>query len=145
MIAAVVERLQGAGWLRRVETLAELAALTAPPPAARLPAAYVMPVGSRPGANAVMGAVRQRVQETIAVILMAQNLRDAQGAAATMDVVELYTRTRGLLVGWTPDPAWEQLVLGPARLLGFSGGIVTWQETYSSAYLQRGTMEARHA
>jgi len=120
-----------------VEGVAEFAALSAPPPRHLLPAAYVMPGGSRPGPNTLATGLRQRVEETIQIVLLSSSLRDARGEAATLALDELYRQLRAALVGFVPRPAWEPLLLGPARPLPFEDGVVAWAETYTSAWLLR--------
>jgi hypothetical protein len=139
MIAEVIARLQTTVMppLKLVQGAVEYAALTAPPPAARQPAAYVMPLGGTPGPNTLAGHIRQRMQESIGVVILLGNLRDVRGDAA-MDAIEpVYRAVRAALVGFVPDPAYEAFLLGPARLLDFADGVIAWQESFSTAYQQR--------
>jgi hypothetical protein len=139
MMTLVVERLRATCMppLLLVDSAIEYAALQAPPPAARQPAAYVLPTGTRPGPNAVATTVRQRVEESVAVVLIDSNLRDYRGGQAAADLGALLAAVRTALVGWTPATGWEQTLLGPGRLLSFAGGVVAWQETFTSAHLLR--------
>jgi hypothetical protein len=140
MIAEVIDRLRTTvPELRLVLGAAEYAALTAPPPVASQPAAYVMPLGSAPGQNQLATGIRQRVQETVGVVLLVGNLRDARGGAAVSDLEALYTLVRGALVGWVPQPGWEAMQLAPARLLDFASGLAAWQETFTTAHQIRAT------
>lgn len=140
MIAAVIDRLRRAvPELRLVEGAVEYAALKAPPPAARRPAAYVMPLGAEPGGNQLATGIRQRVQETVGVVILTGNLRDARGGAAVEDLEHLFRVVRAMLVGWVPEPGYEAMQLGPARLLDFEAGVVAWQESFTTAYQQRAT------
>lgn len=131
-------RVSAGSALRLVEQVAEWSRLDAPPPDASLPAAYVLPLGSQPGPNAVATGVRQRVQETFGVVLVLRNLRDARGGAATADITQLRDLVRVSLVGWQPGPEWEPVLLGSGRLLAANAGLVTWQDTYTTAVLLRG-------
>lgn len=139
MIAEVIDRLRERCLppLRLVDGAAEWAALQAAPPAARQPAAYVMPLGGVPGANGLVTGSRQRMAETVAVAIVTSNLRDAQGAAAVQDLEPIYRAVRDALVGFEPEPGYEPMLLGPARLLDVSDGVVVWQETFTTAYQHR--------
>ncbi|MBX9702384.1 MAG: hypothetical protein K2X74_23300 [Acetobacteraceae bacterium] len=148
----MIDRLRAAcmvpvGPLRLVEGAAEWAALDAPPPLAKMPAAYVLPLGASPGPNGLVNATRQRVEETVAVVLVTSKLTDARGAAAASTIEDAWQAVRAALVGWTPgsgpgggapDPVWEPTLLGPAALLDFTDGVLAWRETYTSAYQLRG-------
>jgi hypothetical protein len=139
MIAEVIARLEATCKppLKLVQGAVEYAALAAPPPVARQPAAYVMPLGGSPGANTLAGSIRQRMQESVGVVVLLGNLRDARGDAA-MDAIEpVYRAIRTALVGFVPEPGYEAMQLGPARLLDFADGVIAWQESFSTAYQQR--------
>lgn len=141
MIAEVIRRLEQQAMppLKLVDGAAEYAALKAPPPTARQPAAFVMPLGATPGGNNVATGIRQRVQETVGVVILVGNLRDARGAAATGDLETIYRRVRAALVGFVPEDGYEAMQLGPAQLLDFAGGVAAWQETFITAHQLRAT------
>ncbi len=140
MIAEVIARLDAVCKppLKLVQGAIEYAALKGPPPAARQPAAYVMPLGGRPGSNNLAIGSRQRVQETVGVVLLLGNVRDDRGEAAAAGIEPVYRAVRAALVGWVPEPGYEAMLLGPAGLLDVTDGVVAWQESFTTAYQQRG-------
>lgn len=50
----------------------------------------------------------------------------------------LIAATRGVLLGWLPDPAWWPLELSRGRLLSAQDGRAHWQDEYRAAYLLSG-------
>jgi hypothetical protein len=122
--------------LKMVEGAAEWAGLSTPPPAARTPCAYVLPASFEPGQNGLAGgAVRQNVTRTAAVMIVASNLRDARGAAAAMDLDALLGAVITALHGWKPSEAETAMLLGAGELLDASGGLVVWQQQFTSERL----------
>lgn len=119
--------------LKMVEGVAEWAALTSPPPAARRPCGYVFPMMLDPGPNLLAaGGFRQRITQTIGVAICASNLRDARGEAAIGDIDVLLPAVCGALFGWKPEGQESPLLLGPGKLLDASGGLVVWQQLFRS-------------
>lgn len=119
--------------LKMVEGAAEWAALEAPPPTARRPCAYVLPMTLDPGSNLLAaGGFRQRITQTVAVAICASNLRDARGEAAMGDIDVLLPAVAGALFGWKPEGQESPLLLGPGKLLAASGGLVVWQQLFRS-------------
>ena len=144
MMSLAIARLRAtcltpSGPLRLVDGAAEYAALDAPPPMAKMPAAYVIPLSSSPSDNNLVNAVRQRVEETIGVLILAAKLTDPRGSAAAMAVDGVIDAVRGAMVGWVPATGWEQTLMGDAGLVDFDDGVVAWRETFRSAYQLRGT------
>lgn len=122
--------------LRKVEGAAEWSGLATPPPAARTPCAYVLPASLEPGANGLAGgSVRQSVAQTVAVMIIASNLRDARGEAAAKDLDALLMQVIDTLHGWKPSDADTALLLGAGELLDASGGLVVWQQQFTSERL----------
>lgn len=135
MIDLVVARLRAnATTLKLVEPAAEYAALKAPPPAARQPAAYVIPQRDTAGRNNVIGAVRQRVGASFGVIIMLGNLRDARGGQAVADIDAVKADVRAALLGWTPQTGWEPVLMGAGSLIDIDQGVLVWMESFSTAY-----------
>lgn len=124
------------GTLRMVEGAAEWAGLATSPPAARTPCAYVLPASFEPGPNGLAGgAVRQAVQQTVAVMIVVSSLRDARGEAAVQALEPVFLAVVTALHGWKPSPADTALLLGAGELLDASGGLVVWQQQFTSERL----------
>lgn len=120
---------QTAAVFKAVEGLAELAALSGPPIVK--PAAYVFPLREDAEPNESIGRYSQKLDVTIGVMIFAQNLRDATGAAALEDIGLLRLAVRDVLFGWTP-PGWQPLQLGSGALVDASGGVIQWQDSFST-------------
>ena len=122
--------------LKMVQGAAEWSGLTTPPPAARTPCAYVLPASFEPGPNGLAGgAVRQLVQQTIAVMIVVSSLRDARGEAAVQALEPAFLAVITALHGWKPSAADTALLLGAGELLDASGGLVVWQQQFTSERL----------
>lgn len=122
--------------LKMVEGAAEWSGLKRPSPAARTPCAYVLPASFEPGPNGLAGgAVRQSVARTVAVLIVASNLRDARGDAAAQDLDELLGQVITTLHGWKPSASDTALLLGAGELVDASGGLVVWQQQFTSERL----------
>lgn len=122
--------------LKMVQGSAEWAGLDQPPPAARTPCAYVLPATLSPGANGLAGgAIRQNVVRTAAVLIVINNLRDARGDAAMADLDTVLTAVITALHGWKPSAVDTAMLLGPGALREASGGLVVWQQQFTSERL----------
>lgn len=141
MIEAIRERLAAMDppLLRTIDTAAEYAALEAPPPAARCPAAYVIELADEAGANAIAtGGVRQRLTERLGIILVVASLRDGRGAAAAAALRPLRQAVRAQLLAFQPDHQHDPLHYVSGALLGAERGYVVWQDVYVTRTILRG-------
>lgn len=141
MIEAIRARLAAMDppLLRTIDSAAEYAALEAPPPAARCPAAYVVDLADEAGENGLAtGGVRQRLTERIAVVLVLASLRDARGAAAAAALRPVRQAVRAQLLGWTPDAEHDPLTYVSGALVGAERGYVVWQDQYVTRSILRG-------
>jgi hypothetical protein len=138
-IETTIDRLRALQELRTVDSAAEYAALEAPPAAARCPAAYVIELADNAGENGLAaGAVRQRLTERLAVVLIVASLRDARGAAAAAELRRVRHAVRGALVGWAPDEDHDALTFLSGRLIAAERGYLVWQEEFTTRSLLRG-------
>lgn len=144
MIADVIARLNGtigpggSGVLRTVAGAAEYAALDAPPPQARQPAAYVLPLGEVAGANGLAaGPVRQRITATLGLVLLVTNLRDPRGQASADMLAPLLAAARGALVGWQPSAEHDPMEFRRGRLIDISEGTLAWQDEFETSITVR--------
>jgi hypothetical protein len=133
MIAAILTRLRTLPQLKLVAGALEWAALDAPPPQHLWPACYVTPwsTGATPNGIAA-GGFRQELAETAAIHLVAGNLRDPRGEAATADLTAIRDAVRTHLLGWVPATGWEQLELTSGRLFAVVDGVAVWQDLVAS-------------
>lgn len=144
MIAEIIAQLRatigpdGSGELRTVAGAAEYAALQAPPPQARQPAAYVIPLAEAAGPNTLAaGPVRQRIAATIGVVVLLTSLRDPRGQAASDALGLLLSLLRGQLVGFQPTAAHDPVEFRRGRLLDISEGALAWQDEFETAVTVR--------
>jgi hypothetical protein len=141
MIEAIRERLAAMDppLLRTIDTAAEYAALEAPPPAARCPAAYVIELADEATANALAtGGTRQRLTERLGIVLVVASLRDGRGAAASAALRTVRQAVRAQLIGWPPGPDHDPLGYVSGALVGAERGYVVWQDVYVTRSTLRG-------
>lgn len=129
MIPAIITRLKTLPQLKLVAGALDWAALEQPPPQHLWPACYVLPFASGAGANGLAaGGFRQRLEETVAILLVTGNLRDARGEAASTDLVAIRDTVRASLLGWSPGTAWEPLELRAGSLHAVIDGVAIWRD-----------------
>lgn len=141
MIEAIRERLAAMDppLLRTIDTAAEYAALEAPPPAARCPAAYVIELADEATANGLAtGGTRQRLTERLGIVLVVASLRDGRGAAASAALRTVRQAVRAQLIGWPPGPDHDPLGYVSGALVGAERGYVVWQDVYVTRSTLRG-------
>jgi len=139
MVTAIIERLAELHELRTVDTAAAYAALEAPPPAGRCPAAYVIELGDDAGENGIAtGGVRQRLTESVGVVLILASVRDGRGAAASAELRPVRLAVRQALLGWAPDEAHDAITYLGGALVAAERGYVVWQDRYATRSTIRG-------
>lgn len=124
--------------LKDVQGGANLAALKEFPPA-RFPCAYVYVTAEQGGANRYMtGLTAQRRTQTLGVVLVVRNVRDAIGAAAQSDLDALRVKVDAALMGYIPAPEYEPLVFSRGALLSLGDALLWWQDDYQTSRDVRG-------
>jgi hypothetical protein len=136
-IAARLDALRGDA-LVTLGQLAEYAALEAPPPPARCPAAYVIELADEASPNALATGTRQRLTERAAVVLIVSALRDARGGPAMASLRPLRQAVRARLLGWPPSEAHDGLTYQRGRLLAAASGVIAWQDEYAARSIIQG-------
>lgn len=122
---------------RLVDGAAAYAALAGEPKA--MPAAYVVTEEEVSGENERMtGAVLQRTEADIAVIIVTRNVADSSGAAAAADIEVLKEKVRRQLVGFVPTGSQdgEPITHTSGNLLRMKSGVVWQRELFGAAYYQ---------
>ncbi|WP_437871293.1 phage tail terminator protein [Methylorubrum extorquens] len=134
IIAQIIERLraQTDTPFAIVEGAAELASLGNAQPNA-LPAAYVFTAEEAAEPNDRIGAVLQRLEIDVAVVIVAGNVSDATGAAAASDMESLKRAARKALVGWQPPAADDVVTNVGARIVRVRDGAVWCEMTFATA------------
>ena len=92
-----------------------------------------MPTRDSAGANTLVGAVRQRLAETVDIVIAVGGLKDSRGrqAATTLDGVR--DDVRAALLGWPPTPEREPFEIAAGGLIALRDGVVWWADTYRTA------------
>ncbi|RUY11943.1 hypothetical protein EOA25_04695 [Mesorhizobium sp. M2A.F.Ca.ET.040.01.1.1] len=122
---------------RLVDGAAAYAALSGEPKA--MPAAYVITEQEVSGENERMtGAVLQRTEADIAVVIVTRNVADNSGGAAAADIETLKEKVRRKLVGYVPTSSQdgEPVTHIEGKLLRMKSGVVWQRELFGAAYYQ---------
>jgi hypothetical protein len=119
----------------RIEGAAELSALIrdgALPPV--LPAAFVVPLGLRPGqVDAAAGLFRQDVDEVVGVVLITDAPGDVTGAGALPTIGELIKDTIEAVCGFAPGDEVGVFRLSRGALVSLNAGTVIYQLDFAIA------------
>ncbi|WP_374653119.1 hypothetical protein [Dongia sp.] len=110
----------------RVEDAGELARLIAAGTAPRqVPAGFVVPIGedAEPAVD-MSGTLRQRVTETIGIVLVNSVAGDASGAKSRAPLDLINDAVKTALVGWEPAPGCDLIEFRRSRLVGLQAGAV---------------------
>lgn len=133
MITETIARLQSqVAALKLVAGAAEFQAASESNPIAT-PAAYVLRLSEKAGAQEGMAKVIQRVAAEIGIVIVLRNVADPKGAAADSDLDALRSAVRTALLGWAA-PACDAFEYGAGGLLAFRDGHLWWQDSYQTAY-----------
>ena len=129
-LTPITARLEGAG-LRHVFGALEFAGLTRPPPAASLPAHFVIPQRDRAGRNELDGAISQTIALDFAVVIViAAAGRDQDGIRE--DLKERIDAVIDALIGWTHPEAISPSLYASGQLLSAGSNVLAWQLTFST-------------
>ena len=102
------------------------------------PAAFVVPVSDRASGNTTgTMVVRQNNTTRFAVIIAAQNLRDARGQKAQDDLRTLRQDILNALHGWQPGDAFDPIEYGGGRLLRMINQVLWWQDEFLTSHFMR--------
>jgi hypothetical protein len=104
-----------------------------------VPAAYVIPLECE--AERINGelsryvnAVSQYIIDTVAVVIVARNVRDKRGEAVISDIEILRSAVMQKLIGWVPDGAACELLYRRGRSEGFTDQNLIWRDEYVTAH-----------
>lgn len=135
IVADVIARLNAISppVFRIVAGALELAAVKEQPPAT--PAAYVFVETEAAADNeTTTGAVRQRVETDLAVVIVASNVSSAAGGALAADIDALKGKVLEALVGWLPPSGGDVMTFAASELVRAKGGFAACQLTFSAPY-----------
>jgi hypothetical protein len=106
---------------------------------AATPGAFVYLLADEPQPRRFTGADAQRVDLSMAVVLVVRNVADATGEAASADIDALRAVIKPLLSAWVPADGYAPLERGAGNLLAFRDGHLWWQDSYRT-YLFEGSL-----
>lgn len=130
LLEAVKARLKDQTTLRMVQGALELAAAIKAQSVAT-PAAFVVPMTDRPGADETFsGSVLQAVTTTLSIVLVLDNKRDGTGGAASDELELLRAVVRKALLGWVPAGFESPLTAGNGQLIDLDNGRVWWGDEF---------------
>lgn len=135
----VIDRLDiQVGALRKVAGSADFAVALDDLKPAALPAAYVLP-GAESAGRSTTGTqlVSQQNRPRFGVMLAVSNLRDARGENAQTDLRTLRIAVMTVLLGWSPDAAFDPVEFAGGKLFRMSNGVLWWMDEFSTAHLLR--------
>lgn len=135
IVAEIIDRLRAEAMppFALVEGAAELAAIGGGAPMAQ-PAAYVFLGEEASAENDRIGALLQRTDCGISIVIVAGNVSDARGAAAAGDIEALKTAVRSCLLGWQPPSADDVITAAGGQMVRVRDGYVWWEMTLATAY-----------
>ena len=135
IVADVITRLKemASPPFRIIAGALELAAVKEQP--AATPAAYVFIESEAAADNeTITGAVRQRVEADLAVVIVAGNAVGGAGGALASDLESLKATVRTALVGWQPASSEDVVTFVASELVRAKGGYAACQLTFSAPY-----------
>lgn len=127
IVDEIIEQLKSdpTGPFAIIEGAASLAAIKDSPP--QCPAAYVLIKEEASAENTRLNGVLQRTELDVAVVLFADNVSDATGAAAMADIDNLKRAVKARLIGWQPASAQEPMTNVGGSLARARGGLIVWE------------------
>lgn len=138
MIAAVLARLRAecGAVIKVIGGAADFQQATAAAPT-DTPAAYVLQLPEAPRPGQFVGDGIQRVDASVAVVVVCRNVSDAKGAAASADIGALRDAVKSALMGWQPGTGIAPLERGRGEPMAFGNGLMWWQDAYVSYFFER--------
>ncbi len=102
-----------------------------------LPAAYVYPLTEQRIGGQWANDPMERFEATVAVVIVAKNLRDARGAQALADLQALRNAVRDAFSQWRPDGFNEPPKFMRGALEAFDDQTLWWEDQYATIYYTR--------
>jgi len=96
------------------------------------PACYLFRQKNHAGENESVSSVIQEVNQTISIIVITKNVRDAKGADSSDENEALCEQIQSLLLNWKPSVDYKPIIYGGGSLITFRDGFFVWQESYKT-------------
>jgi hypothetical protein len=131
IVDEIIARINGLALFRIVDGAAALSLIKDQPTA--MPAAYVFVSEEASAPNTRIGAVLQRTEIDVAVVLFAQSVADPRGAAASASIDTLKAAVRSSLCAYQPPSAEDVVTHIGGKLIKARDGIVCFEDTFGTA------------
>ena len=104
----------------------------------KFPAVFVVPKNRRGNGNRYMtGAVAQKREVRVQVVMAVRNISGVTGGKAITDIEQLYDLVDGALFGWAPSSAHDPLMLESGQMVKMADGECWWIDEYVTAFDRR--------
>lgn len=98
-----------------------------------VPCAFVIPLDDTPQESQSMNSVRQRLEDSFAVVIALSNTVDERGQAAAHTTDSLRAELWAALLGWQPTTRYDGIVYQGANLLALDRARMWYQFEFSAA------------
>lgn len=132
-LASIIERID-----TQMPTLNQVTAAATVPLAitalTTYPAACVVLPRGTAGKNSPINAIRQRVDDTFAVILAVRNVKDMTGKAAAAEIDALKPLLIAAMLGWVINEDYAPIEYAGHQLIAYQDGLLFWAEHFKSSH-----------
>lgn len=97
-----------------------------------IPGCYIFRTKANPGENELINAVSQQVNDTIALVVVTNNVRYLRGDDSSDENEVLCEKIQGVLLNFRPAEKYAPMVYSGGTLITFKDGLFVWQETYTT-------------
>lgn len=104
----------------------------------KFPAVFVVPLNHRGSGNRYMtGAVAQKREVRVQIVMAVRNISGAQGGKAITDIEQLTALVDSALFGFCPSQQHDPLMLESGQVVEMINGECWWTDTYVTAFERR--------
>lgn len=102
-----------------------------------VPGCYLFRQRNQATDNKMIGITSQNVTQSISIVIVTNNVRDARGADSSDDNEFYCEAVQAAILGWQPGSEYDPLEYNGGALASFKSGLFVWQETYKTSSLIR--------
>lgn len=133
VLARIAAQVSGLGSTGIAANLAAIHAGTV-----KFPVVFVVPKNRRGNGNRYLtGAVAQKREVRIQVVMAVRNIGGAAGSKAIADIEQLCDLVDAALFGWSPSTAHDPLLLESGQMVEMTDGVCWWIDEYVTAFDRR--------
>ncbi|MDR0249937.1 MAG: hypothetical protein LBI35_01265 [Burkholderiales bacterium] len=100
-----------------------------------VPAAYVLPASSEGTDSLYSNTSDAVIGDTFVVYIVARNVKDTRGAAATQTLEPLRIKVYDTLVGWLPPSGHSEFFYRRGKIDRFDDQCIYWRDEFSASRL----------